>query len=97
VWPLLTVETESKGDLWGKNERGPSMGSSGAKDFYPALAALVRPVKKFVTVNFFTLCFPIAQLPDQAVVLGRLSLYMCLWSCPFLKGQPARPFHMSVH
>jgi hypothetical protein len=36
------------------------------RDFCPALAALVSPL-------------PIAQLPGQVGVLGRLSLNMCLW------------------
>ncbi len=75
--------------IYGVKMKGvlPWASHSGARDFYPALAALVRPVQQFFpTAHFFTLCFPIAQLPDQAVVLGRLSLNMCPWSCPFLKG-----------
>ncbi len=37
----------------------------------------------FLTVHYFNLCVPIAQLPGQTAVQGRLSLYVCLWSrCP---------------
>ncbi len=35
--------------------------------------------KIFLAVNFFNSFVPIAQLAGQAVVLGRLSLSMCLW------------------
>ena len=53
------------------------------RDFYPALAALVGPVQKIFfsslqTILFHFIC-PIAQQAEQAVVLGRLSLSMCLW------------------
>jgi hypothetical protein len=53
---------------------------AGTKDFYPALSALVRSVQNicFLAAHFFTLCVPIAHQPGQAVVLGRLSLSMCL-------------------
>jgi hypothetical protein len=53
---------------------------AGARDFYPALAALVSPVQNifFLAAHFFTLCVSIAQQSGQAVVLGRLSLSMCL-------------------
>ncbi len=53
---------------------------AGTIDFCPALAALVSPVQNiiFLTIHFFTLLVPIAQQPGQAVVLGRLSLYVSL-------------------
>ncbi len=49
------------------------------KDFCPTLAALVNPGQNiiFLTAHFFTLLIPLAQQPEQAGVLGRLSL--CLW------------------
>jgi hypothetical protein len=86
----LTVVTEAIGDLRSTNERRPILVGllgyhAGIRDFYPALAALVSPVQnKNFTAHFFTLCVPIAQQPGQAVVPGRLSLNMRLWSSPFL-------------
>jgi hypothetical protein len=55
---------------------------AGTKDFYPALAALVGPVENifFLTAYYFNIFIPIAQQPGQAVMPGRLSLIMCLWS-----------------
>jgi hypothetical protein len=57
---------------------------AGTRDFCPALAALVSPVQNifFLTVLYFTLFFPSSssKLGSQAVVLRRLSLYICLWS-----------------
>ncbi len=53
----------------------------GTRDFYPALAALVSPVQFFFfffTVHFFNFCVPLTQQPGQAVVPGRLYLYVCL-------------------
>jgi hypothetical protein len=54
---------------------------AGTIEFRPALAALVSPVQNiiFLTVHFFTLLVSIAQQPEQAGVLGRLSL--CIWQC----------------
>ncbi len=51
------------------------------RDFCPALAALVSPVQNifFVAVYFFNSFAPIAQQAGHAIVLGRLSLSMCLW------------------
>jgi hypothetical protein len=43
---------------------------AGTKDFYPCLAVL--------TAHYFTLCVPIAQQPEQAAVLSRLSLNVSL-------------------
>jgi hypothetical protein len=52
---------------------------AGTIDFCLALAALDSTVQNiiFLIVHFFALFVPIAQLPGQAGVLGRLSL--CLW------------------
>ncbi len=52
------------------------------KDIYLAFAALVSPVQNtfFLTAHYFNLFIPIAQQPGQAVMPGRLSLNMCLWS-----------------
>jgi hypothetical protein len=49
---------------------------AGARDFHPALAALVSPELNFYffTVHYFIVCVPIAQQPGQAAVQGRLSL-----------------------
>jgi hypothetical protein len=54
---------------------------AGKRDFCPALAALVGPVQNifFPAVHYFNSFFPITQQAGQAVVLGRLSLIMCLW------------------
>ncbi len=53
---------------------------AGTRDFCSALAALVGPVQNifFLTVHYFILFVYIAQQAGQAVVLGRLSLSMCL-------------------
>ncbi len=58
---------------------------AGTRDLYPALAALVSPVKNicFLIVHYFNLCVPIAQQPGQAVVQGRLSLNECLSCTPY--------------
>ncbi len=74
--PLLTVETEHMG-----TRRVQMKGvlrwlfcwacRAGTRHFFPALAALVGPVQSV---------FPISQQAGQAVVLGRLSLSMCLWT-----------------
>jgi hypothetical protein len=46
-----------------------------------ALAAPVSPVQNTIfPVHFFTLLVPIAQQPGQAVVLGRLSLCISLYT-----------------
>jgi hypothetical protein len=71
---LLTVETETNGDLWSTNEGDPRC--AGTRDFYPALAALISPVQHifFLTVHYFNF----SQQPGQAVEQGRLSLNVCL-------------------
>jgi hypothetical protein len=75
--PLVTVKTETNGDLWSTNERARRAGTS---DFYPAWAALIRLVQNifFLTARFFTLYVPFALQPGHAGVPGRLSLNMCL-------------------
>jgi hypothetical protein len=49
--------------------------------FCPFFAVLVGPVQHifFLVVHYFNSFVPIAQQAEQAVVLGRLSLSMCLW------------------
>jgi hypothetical protein len=51
---------------------------AGKIDFCPALAALVSPVQTiiFFTPHFFILLVSIARAPGQAVVLGRLPLFI---------------------
>jgi hypothetical protein len=87
-WPLLTVETEVNGDSKSTNERCPSLVGHWAcravtRDFCSALAALVGSVQNivFLTVHYFNSFVPIAQQSGQAVVLGCLSLSICLWLC----------------
>jgi hypothetical protein len=47
----------------------------------PALPALVGPIQKifFLTEDYFNSFVQIAEQAEQAVMLGRLSLNMCLW------------------
>jgi hypothetical protein len=87
---LLTVETEVNGDSKSTNEMKRVLSwlvrwvcRAGKKDFCSAFAALVGPVTKYVflIVHYFNSFLPIAQQARQAVVLGRLSLSMCLWAC----------------
>ncbi len=65
---------------------------AGTRDFCPALAALVDPVQNmcFLTVHYFNSFVPIAQQSGQAVVLGRLSLIMCVWVLPPPPPSPPR-------
>ncbi len=86
-WPLLTVETEVNGGSKSTNERCLSLVGSfrcaGTRDFYPALIAQVSQVQNicfFFALHYFTLYVPIALQPGQAVVQGRRSLNVCLWS-----------------
>jgi hypothetical protein len=46
------------------------------------LASLIGPVQNifFLTVHYFNAFAPIAQQAGQAVVLGRLSVIVCLWT-----------------
>ncbi len=77
-WPLLTVETEVKGDSKRINERSPFLDGllhAGTRDFCSALAVLVG------TEHYINTFDPVAQQAGQAAMLGRLSLCMC----PFLK------------
>jgi hypothetical protein len=54
----------------------------GTGDFCPALAVLVSSVQNifFLTVHFFNSFVSTAQQVGQAVVLGRLTLSVCLCS-----------------
>jgi hypothetical protein len=63
----------------------------------PVRAALVCPVQNilFLTIDYFNSFVPIAQLAGQAVVQGRPSLSMCLWSHP-LPPLMTTPPHPSV-
>ncbi len=88
--PLVTVETEGNGDSKSTNEWDPSLvGSMGlpccTRDCCPALATLVGPSTKyffFLIAHYFTSFVPFAQQAVQAVVLGSLASYMCLWLMP---------------
>ncbi len=72
------------------------------RDFLSALAALVSQVQNivFLAVHYLNSFFPIAQQAGQAVVLGRLSLSMCLckrWlyrheCCTGVKSMRKSPF-----
>ena len=83
---LLTVETEVNGDSRSTNERGPSLvlrcvRCTGTRDVCPALVAVVGPVRNmyFLTVQHFSSFVPFSRQAGQAVVLGHLSLNVCLW------------------
>jgi hypothetical protein len=85
-WPLPTVETEVNGDSKSTYERGPSWSvcwahSADTRDFF-ALAAQVGLVQNMflLIVHYFSSFVPIAQQARKAVVLGHLSLSLCLWS-----------------
>ncbi len=80
----VTVQTEVNGDSKSTNERGPSLlhwaCRADTRDFCPVLTALVVAVQKntfFLTVDYFIPCVPIQQA-GQEVVLGRISLIMCI-------------------
>ncbi len=84
-WPLMTVEAEVNGDWKSTNERGPSLVDSLGlscryKSFLFCLGCYSRPSTKyfFPSVHCFNSFIPIVQQAGQAVVLGRLSLCMCL-------------------
>jgi hypothetical protein len=53
---------------------------AGTRDFYHAFPALVGLVQTFFsfTIHYFNSLIPIAEQAGQAVVLGRLSLSICL-------------------
>ncbi len=88
-WHLLTVETEVNGDSKSTNERDPSLVGSSAmscrykyKSFLFCLGCSSRPSTKyifFLAVHYFNAFISIAQQAGQAVMLGCLSLSMCLW------------------
>ncbi len=85
--PLLTVKIEANGDSRSTNEIGPSLiDSLGSlyryKRFLSCLDCCSRPSKKYVFPHFthyFRTFVPIAQPAGQAVMLGHLSLNVCLW------------------
>jgi hypothetical protein len=56
---------------------------AGTRHFYPALATLVSPIQHifFSSSHTFSLYVPLSGYqPRQAVLPGRLSLFMCLYS-----------------
>ncbi len=72
---MLTVETEANGDSKSTNERGPSLVVRwdfhvGARDFCPALAALVGPVLKIFFFSLYTISIHLSPSPSK---LGRQS------------------------
>ncbi len=78
---MLSVETAINGDSKIANEKGlPWL----VRWACPAFVALVGAVQMIfsptVHLNSFV---PIAQQAGQAVVLGRLPLSLCLWSCKY--------------
>jgi hypothetical protein len=84
-WPLLSA-TEMNVDSKSANEGVlPWLCwracRAGKRDFCSALAVLVGPVQNifFLAVHYFNSFVHIALQVGQAVVLGRLSLSMCLW------------------
>jgi hypothetical protein len=58
---------------------------AGTRDVCPALAAVVA-------VHYLSSFVPIAQQAGQAVVLGHLSLNVCLWVQPILTRAKQRYF-----
>jgi hypothetical protein len=82
------VETEANGDSWNTYEGVlPWLVCwaflAGTRDFFPALAALFRPVQIY---KYFSPSFvPIVQQNGQAVVRGCLFLNTFLW----LSQQPS--------
>jgi hypothetical protein len=62
--------------------------SASRRDFCSALAALVGPVLNIFS-SPYTISIPLSPSPSNlAVVLGRLSLKMCLWSCQEVQAGP---------
>ncbi len=57
---------------------------AGTRDFCSALAALVGPEQYsfFLTEHYFNSFVHIDQQAGQTVLLGRLSLSICLWTKP---------------
>jgi hypothetical protein len=79
-WPMQTVE--ANGDSRSTNERGLSLvGLLGLSR--RLLAAPVRPVQNIFFASSYTISIYLFPLPSKlqglAVVLGSLSLSMCLW------------------
>ncbi len=70
---------------------------AGTRDLCSALAALVGLVQNIFCTSPYTisvpLFVPIAQQAGQAVVLGRLSLSVCLWMSRGHVGKVTAGFH----
>jgi hypothetical protein len=85
-WPLLTVKTEVNGDPKFTNERGPFLdGSSGVLCWILFCLGCASRRVHYIFSSPYTISMslsPIAQQAGQAVVLGRLSLSVCLWVGP---------------
>jgi hypothetical protein len=69
----------------------------GTRDFCSTLAALVSPVQNtfFPHCTLLQFLCPIAQQAGQAVVLGRLSLSMCLLFCHSWAAVAEKPTNMA--
>jgi hypothetical protein len=82
---LLTINNKEIGDSKRTKGKGFCLGMfrwvGRAGTFCLASAALAGPVQNIfsLAVHYFNLFVPIAQQAGQAVVLGCLSLSMCLW------------------
>jgi hypothetical protein len=91
------VETDANGDSKSTNERGLPWVvlwalQAGTRDFYPAMPALVGPVRNIFSSPYtisINLSPCIAQHAGQAVVQGRASLNVCLW-LNYIPGQELR-------
>ncbi len=98
-WPLLTLETEPNGDSKSTNERSPPWLVRWAcrartRDLCTALTALVGPVQNilFLTIHYFSSFVLFDQQAGQAVVLGCLSLNICL-RVAIREKNKAKPTH----
>jgi hypothetical protein len=71
----------------------------GTRYFCLAFAALVNAVQNifFLTVQYFTSCVTLAQQAVQAVVLGNLSLNICLWTMDIYNILPPPCKHGNIH
>jgi hypothetical protein len=79
----MIIETEVNGDSTSTNERGPPLGlSCRYKRFLPCLCCSRLPSTNifflYYLYTLFQFIYPIAQQAGHAVVLGRLSLSICL-------------------
>jgi hypothetical protein len=64
-------------------------GTCDFRDFCSALDALVGSIQNifFLVLHYLNSFAPLAQQAGQTVVLGRLSLSMCLWLHPPVRDQ----------